>query len=345
MDRYVSPRIAYWTSGFEPEMEAISMEVALLRRRFTSSFTWGLSPRHWALFSPRRGFCLHPHLHLLFRGVTRVFESMFQLHHIFGSIGDWFYLEGPRTRPTVLTMALDAPPVQQPLLDRIDRFVAEWPGAREQLGRLGVGSDRVRMILPPVNLSKFAPSRPPEDPFTVLFASSPERVDWLESRGVPQILDAAALRPDIQFRLLWRPWGQSRSVVREWLQTRALPNVELVVGRCSDMASQYNAAHATLAPFTGTDQFKPAPNSLIESLSCGRPVITSPEVGISELVSEVGGGLVCPARGEDIANALDRLQGDWSTYSTRARMLAEKYFSEDRFIQDYAQLYEELTPV
>jgi len=41
----MSLRIAYWTSGFEPSMEAVSSEVHLLRRSFPRSVVWGLSHR------------------------------------------------------------------------------------------------------------------------------------------------------------------------------------------------------------------------------------------------------------------------------------------------------------
>src|SRR5205807_895877 len=96
VDRHLSPRIAYWTSSFEFEMEGIASEVALLRQHFPRSVAWGLSHRHRLLLSQRRGYCLHPRLHLVFRAATRVLEPLFQLNHIFGALGDWFYLAGSR---------------------------------------------------------------------------------------------------------------------------------------------------------------------------------------------------------------------------------------------------------
>jgi glycosyltransferase involved in cell wall biosynthesis len=338
----VSPRIAYWTSTFEPEMEAIASEVATLRRRFPGSVVWGLSHRHWALLSWRRGFCLHPRLHLLFRVITRTLEPFFQLNHIVGSLGDWFFLHGARRRPTVLTVAADIAPVHRSLLDRVDRFVVEHPGGEEKLKRAGVDAQRIRLIFPPVDLNRFSPVRAPEGPFTVLFASSPDEASWLEGRGVPQLLEAAALRPQMRFRLLWRPWGDSLPVVRQWLAERRLANVELVVGRCANMPLQYRAAHATVAPFIRADQCKPAPNSLMESLACGRPVVATPVVGLAELIRTEHAGTVCAGSGQDLAESLDRLQADWQTFSARARRLAEHRFDVESFSRSYQQLYQEL---
>lgn len=335
------PRIAYWTSAFEPEMEAISAEVAILRRRFPASVAWGLSHRHWLRFSWERGFCFHLRLQLLFRALTRVLEPAFHLNHVFGSLGDWFYLEGFRRRPTVLTVAANGRVVPKSLLDRVQRFVVEYPAGREHLKQLGIEDDRIQLIFPPVDLQRFSPAGAgTAAPFTVLFASSPELSDWLEARGVPHILEAAALRPHMRFRLLWRPWGDSLPQVQEWIAQRGLHNVEVAVGRFTDMARQYQLAHVTVAPFIDMHRCKAAPNSLVESLACGRPVITSPQVGLAQLINENDAGIACDPSGAALAESLDRIQSEWSRYSARARRLAERYFSTEQFVGGYHQLYE-----
>ena len=337
----MSPRVAFWTSAFEADMEAISSEVALLLRRFPESVRWGLSHRHWALLN-RQGFCLHPKLHLLFRAATRLLEPLFEINHVFGSVGDWFYLQGQRRRPTVLTTAAASAPVERDLLDRVDRFVVEHPGGRDDLRELGIGDDRIRLVMPPVDLQRFVPTNKPSDPFTVLFASSPERTDWLDARGLPAILDAASLRPNMRFRLLWRPWGDSLASVREQIELRNLQNVDLAVGRVADMSAEYSRSHVTVAPFVDINRCKPMPNSLIESLACGRPVICSPLVGLAPLVTERHAGFVCEPCGSDLADALDRATSDWNSCSQYARQLAETHFGQESFVSGYQQIYCEL---
>jgi glycosyltransferase involved in cell wall biosynthesis len=311
-------------------MEAIAGEVAVLRARFH---------RHWALFSARRGCCVHPRLHLLFRAATRLLESRFDIHHIFGSIGDWFYLNGTRRRYTILTTAAWGPPADRKLLGHVDQFVVEHPGGHAELVRLGIEPRRIRLILPPVDLMRFQPRPQPEKPFTALFASSPDRADWLDARGVPLILDAAALRPWMRFRLLWRPWGNSLDAIQQMIEQRALKNVELVIGRQRNMASQYNAAHVTLAPFTDKDRSKPAPNSLIESLACGRPVVLTEAVGLAELVAGTDAGAICEPSGAALADRLDYLQSNWVSCSEAARRLAERRFAVNPFLRAYDELY------
>lgn len=338
----MSPRVAYWTGASEPEMEAIASEVATLRRRFPASVAWGLSRRHWALLSRERGYCLNPRLRLVFRAAVLLLGPAFQIHHVFGSLGDWSYLRAAGRRPTVLTVAAQSEPVDRALLARVDRFVVEYPGGEVPLERLGIERGRIRLILPPVDLERFAPAGAPGGPFTVVFASSPDDASWLEARGVDLILEAAALRPRVRFLLLWRPWGDSLPRVWRWIERRGLTNVELRVGRCADMAGCYRGAHATIAPFVRMDCCKPAPNSLVESLACGRPVLTTPGVGLAGLIREGRAGVVCPPEATALAEGLDRLHSDWGEFSAAARRLAERHFAVERFLTAYERLYREL---
>ena len=339
----MSPRIAYWTSSFESHMEAIASEVALLRRHFRSSVSWGLSHHHWAMLSPTRGYCVHPKLHLLFRAATRLLRPLFQINHIFGSVGDWFYLEGTQNRPTILTAAAHSVPVDKNLLNRVDRFVVEHPAGRTELQTAGIDSTRIQLIFPPVDLQRFSPRTPARnDEFVVLFASSPDDAAWLESRGVRALLDAAALCPDMTFRLLWRPWGNSHATVKQWVKDRDLSNVNIIVGRVNDMSAEYLRSHVTVAPFVVPEHCKPAPNSLLESCACGRPVLCSRVVGVAELVEDECCGVVSEPTGNGIAEGLKRLRRDWPKYSQSARRVAETHFDEARFISSYRAIYREL---
>jgi glycosyltransferase involved in cell wall biosynthesis len=145
----------------------------------------------------------------------------------------------------------------------------------------------------------------------------------------------------MQFRLLWRPWGNSEVRVRQMIAERNLHNVELVIGCSENMAVQYRAAHVCAAPFTDLGRSKPAPNSVVEGLACGRPALVTQEVGLAELIQEGQAGAVCQATGEAIAAQLDRLQTEWEFYSKAARRLAERWFGADRFVEGYRNLYAE----
>ena len=202
MDRDVPEGIAYWLSSFDPDMEAIASEVALLRRTFPGSTAWGVSPSVAMTCSAGAGFGVNPRLHLLFRVVTRVRQSRYAIQHLFGGLGDWYHLRALGRHPAVMTVAVEGEPADADLLGKIDRFVVEWPGARDALERLGIPSGRISCVPPPVDLGRFTVAPRPDGRFSVLFASAPARSDWIEARGVGLVLDAAAELPEVRFTLL-----------------------------------------------------------------------------------------------------------------------------------------------
>jgi glycosyltransferase involved in cell wall biosynthesis len=341
MDRHLSPRVAYWCSSFDADIEAVASEVATLRRAFPGSMAWGVGARNWLRVS-RHGIGVNARLHLLFRGLTQIAQRCFDVQHLFGGLGDWFHLRAVARRPVVLTMAVEAEASDAALLQKVDRFVAEWPLDDEELQRLGLSREIVRTIYPPVDLQRFQPSPPPGGPFTVVFASSPDRADWLRARGVELILDAAERCPDYRFLLIWRPWGNSLPAIRQLVDSRKLQNVEIEVGRVRDMAESYRRGHVTVAPFVDPRCSKPAPNSIVESLACGRPVVVTAAVKLARLIDEAGAGLVSPTAGLGLAECLRAIADSWRERSNAARMLAEAHFSESSFVANYRQLYGEL---
>jgi glycosyltransferase involved in cell wall biosynthesis len=343
MDRDMSPRVAYWCSSFDADMEAIASEVALLRRAFPGSITWGIAARDWLRLSPRSGFGVHPRLHGLFRMATWAAQRCYDVQHLFGGLGDWFHLRAVSRKPVVLTMAVEGPPCDAALLSKVDRFVTEWPCDDSELTRLGIDRERVRTILPPVDLERFSPAAAAPGRFSILFASSPERADWLTARGVDLILDAAELCPDFRFSLVWRPWGESLKTVEAWIAQRRLSNVELTVGRMADMAQFYLRSHVTVAPFVDIRRCKPVPNSVVESMACGRPVVVTPAVRLASMIAKSQAGRVALPTGAGLAESFREIEADWGKCSTAARELAEQRFSKAAFIAAYRELYREVS--
>lgn len=335
----MSLSVAYWTSALFPEMEAIAGEVALLRRHFRPSIAWGISSARWLQLSWRRGFGVHPRMHWLFRGATWALQRAFRVNHIFGGLGDWFHLTAASKRPTVLTVATESAACDRSLLDRVDRFGVEWPGARDSLLRMGIDPERIDLIFPPVDLVRFTPGGFADGPPTVLFASSPDRADWLEARGVKLLLDLAGLMPKVQFRLLWRPWGTAFPQVQEWIRKRELVNVELRREKVVDMAAEYGQVHVTIAPFTDMSRCKAVPNSLLESLACGVPVVVTDLVGLAEIIESENCGRVAAANPNRLCDAVEQVLATQKKLRAAARAAAENWFSAAGFIECYRRMY------
>lgn len=323
-------------------MEAVSAQVAALRRGFPRSVAWGLHPSLGMQLSWQNGIVVNPRYWFPFRGATSVLQWAFQINHIFGGIGDWYYLRASIKQPIVLTAAVRAIPCDLGLLRKVAQFVVEWPHDKDYLAELGVNHERIRVIPPPVDLARFQAAPKASEPFTAVFASSPERADELADRGLDLLLDTAALRPEYRFLLVWRPWGTSEARVREWIAGRRLTNVSLLVGRQACMEDIFCRAHVAMAPFRNPLTTKSVPNSLLESLACGRPIITSHTVSLGRDVEAAGGGKsVEPDAGAMVA-ALDELRSRWEVASACARRFAEENFSQSRYLDAHRAMYEQL---
>ncbi len=335
------PRIAYWCTSFEKGMEAVANEVATLRDAFPGSALWGVTGRTpFARLSRHDGLAFNPALQLLMRGVTRLLQMRYEINHVFGGLDNWFHLRALRDKPAVMTLAVDRSPTAMNLLNRIDRFVVEWPGGRQKLEALGIESQRISLIYPPVNLEQFVPRPEPVGPFTVLFASSPEPAGEIEARGVDLIIEAARRRPQWRFCLLWRPWGDALPRIQHLIEAAGVSNVALHVGRCPDMAAVYPAVHATVFVPRNPMRCKPSPNSLAESMACARPVVASPAVGMAPLIESEGSGLIADDTVCGLVSALETIEGRWNAFARRARRAAERHFDQRCFVEQYRSVYE-----
>jgi glycosyltransferase involved in cell wall biosynthesis len=320
-------------------MEAIGQQVSLLRTHFPGSIAWGLNRQRVMRLSWRRGFICHPRLWLPFRSVTSLLQQVFQVNHIVGGLQDWFYLRAANKRPIVLTAAVRSSACDEQLLKKVDQFIVEWKSDVQALVSQGVQVERIRVIPPPIDLERFSPSAAPSGPFTIVFASSPDAADSLTDRGIDALLDAATLRPDYRFLLLWRPWGDSYPTVRRWIGERRLSNVEVVHQSLPRIEDTYRAIHATVAPFRNPATTKSVPNSLIESLACGRPIVATPTVSIAADVERMSAGRCVAPTGDSLALAFDDIRQRWGETSRNARHFAESHFSQSTFVESHRELY------
>jgi glycosyltransferase involved in cell wall biosynthesis len=344
MDRAVPPRVTYWTGTWDPEKEAISKEVDTLRTMQTDlAPVVAFSPGNRSRIHPRRRvITMSSRRWLLFRGLAACLEPTADISHVFGALDSWHALRSLGRRPIVLTLVAAGEPVHRALYDKVRVFVSESPRIAQTLADLGIPAERIRVIYPGVNLSRFPVVAPPEHgPFRILFASWPEESDQIDGRGIPLLIELARHRRDIQVVLLRRPWGDVAGTTRA-VEALGLPaNVSVEELGSRSMADLYAGVHATAALFK-PGYGKATPASLLESLACGRPVLMTGECGIADPVASAGAGLQVRSTVDAAVAAIERLQDSWTQVSSSARALAERAFDERRFVSDYASLYSEI---
>jgi glycosyltransferase involved in cell wall biosynthesis len=345
--------VTLWTGWLSPEMEGCSKEVFALKDHFPRSRVFGLSQYYGVRLSRRNRYVgLNVRLYALFRAVAPVYEATSQINHIYGGLGEWHFLRALGRRPIVMTAAVDQALLDRDLYRHVRRFVVHAPATARHLVERGFGADRIRVIYPGVDLRRNRPQpralaprgawpTARADCFRVLFATTPNTVEGLKARGVDLILEAARRLPDVEFFLPWRPWAGAGRLVAV-CKKEAPPNVHVSEALVRDMRQVLQAADATVAPFTTVAGMKVCPTSLIESLACGRPLLLSTKVGISDLVRDEGCGEVFEPSADGLCQAILALRANHLERASNARRTAERHFDLDGCLVQHECLYEEL---
>ncbi|MEO8485002.1 MAG: glycosyltransferase family 4 protein [Betaproteobacteria bacterium] len=171
-------------------------------------------------------------------------------------------------------------------------------------------------------------------------ASLPARARYLyagrltASKGVRLLLSLFARLPE--YDLVVAGDGDERAaLVAEY---GGLPNVQFA-GQVDDAALRmlFVGATATLMASLGPESFGLV---AIESMTLGTPVLALDAGGVSELIRESGGGVVC-ADLDALEKAIRRIAADGSlreTLSRRGRAAGAERYSERRFLDDYLAL-------
>ena len=333
------PRVTYWTGIWQPHREALSKQVAQLRAALSPDAPVFSLSAGQASSWPRDGvWRLSMRHYNVFRALAAVLERRGAVTHAFGSVDAWHFLRVLGRRPLLMTVALPGHMLGLDVYRHVRRFAVETDALADVLCRGGVTADRVEVIPPGIDLAEFTPTPPPDTRFRLVFASTPADPAEFEIRGIPMLVELARARYNIDVVLQWRQWGPLTEAER--LIARMDPPENLILDRrdVTRMSTVYQQAHATVCCFA--EGFgKSAPNSVIESLACGRPALLTDTCGLSGLVQRGCAGVVVPRTVEALARGVDELTGGYEDFAHNARALAEAEFDERRIIQRYGELY------
>jgi glycosyltransferase involved in cell wall biosynthesis len=168
-----------------------------------------------------------------------------------------------------------------------------------------------------------------------------ETVAELKRRNFPVLLHLAG-------RLLWK--GAKADVARKIQELGIKEQVRPIPPyRQAEAPAIYQAANILIHP-----KYKdPCPTVPIEAMACGVPVIGSATGGMPELVSNGAGELLDVPDSWDrnywpepaaIADAVERIMGQWNDYRATARTNAESRFSKETWLAQHRRVFEMLTP-
>jgi glycosyltransferase involved in cell wall biosynthesis len=347
MDRNMSKdvgQILYLSGAIEPHSEGISKEVFTLHNHFKSSYVIGTSPDGRFMYSQAKRYFGIPSRFLpTLRYWVPLVAHNFKLIHIFHGIDCYHYLKIKGSKPVILTSISVDQILSMEHYRKVSTVIVESPRDREKLIANGFDPEKVAVIYPGTDLSVFNDTvPPPEGRFRILFASSPFSLEYMEPRGVRLLLEAAKIKCDVEFIFLWRKRGDTLSLLQQWIGGLAVTNVRVIHEDIVDMNKMFQESHATIVPFTSEKNTKSCPNSAVESLAAGRPVLVSDKVGIADVVQSEQSGVVFQPDAASLVAAITSLQQEYATFQQNARACANRHFDEKVFLESYERLYAEV---
>lgn len=340
------PKIIIWTRDFAPDREATSKEILVLRNALKMVFICNLSSSAELRYS--KGILSFYSKFYPLRIIIPLIERKFDISHIFISTPEHFYTSVLTKKPVILTYCGC---LTYPIRDlnrfvqglkKSDHIVVESVKDFSILRKLGFAANKLSVIYPGIDLSQFKLSRVSDETFKILFASAPlSNIDAVfYSRGVKLMLDSMERLNQVRFVFLWRK-GCSKLLYtltnKLKINGSRLTIVNEIVPRINPYISN---VHAVIAPFISNWGTKACPNSIIEGLASGKPVLVSTKVGISDLIKKEQCGVVFEPTIDGLACAIEDLKSNYRIYQSNSRRVAEEYFSIDLFVKNYQTIYE-----
>jgi len=113
-----------------------------------------------------------------------------------------------------------------------------------------------------------------------------------------------------------------------------------VINEVTNMPELYGQSHITVVPFLNTRRSPEIPLSAVESLLCGRPVVTTDVAEIAEVVRDYRCGCVAKPIKKDFFSALVKCKRNYLVYQKNCRATGEGLFGLD--IVKLAQIHKVL---
>jgi len=336
--------VAYWIFNYMPHWEAASKEAQTLLHALNGKFRSQLFSLNQSYRIALRGQEKYlplpaalPALPLLDQLARR-----HRINHLFSSAGERLLMPFVSKRDSLITICKEAISVDafernRHHLARFRFVVVESERHQEILQQCGIEERRIRLIYPPATVTPYRAAQPP---FKVLFASSPTRRGKLLSRGLFLILSAAERLRDVRFILVWRK--RDHDALRDLIERHRVDNISVINHYVDDMGILYDSAHVTILPGLDHASFKPAPQSALDSLGHGKPVLVTPTTSIANLVAQRGCGIVFEPTVSGFENAVREAMVRYDELQRRCHAVVQACFSREAFVRGYELLYEDL---
>jgi len=204
---------------------------------------------------------------------------------------------------------------------RIRSLTVLSENTRESLVGIGIKDDRIQSLPPVVDSTFLSDSDTsddvkanlgiPEDSPVILYVGN-----WATWKGVDILIESMAMVknvfPNVRLVTAWgEPYNwydERKELIERRIKELGLSETVIQVGIVEDLPNLIRSSELVAAPFLNTDGVADLPMVILESMACGKPVVSTKVGGIPEIVKNgTNGLLVAPGEPEEFASALIRI--------------------------------------
>lgn len=236
------------------------------------------------------------------------------------------------------------------ILKKADLFIAISQEIADGLRKDGIPPERIKHITNFVDTDKFQPINNNERHMFKRTLSLDENIvinftgRIVGRKGLDILIHAFTKNSELTLssRLLIVGTGQDEQRVKEMVSDLGIGDKVRFLGHSSEVARYYQTSDIFVLPSYAEGM----PNSLLEAMACGLPVIASRIGGVVDVVEDGKSGILFePGDVSGLASAMIRLLQDdelRQRLGLEARKRIVENFSIDRIAEEYIELYEEI---
>ncbi|HEX5718967.1 MAG TPA: glycosyltransferase family 4 protein [Thermoanaerobaculia bacterium] len=180
------------------------------------------------------------------------------------------------------------------------------------------------------------PAEEPGPPLTISFLSLLDVHH--RYKGLEVLFEALRLLPEVRLRVGGK--GEDLAFYQRRAEELGVANRVEFLGFVEDLNAFYGGCHVFALP--STDIREGFGLVLLEAMACGRPVLTTPIVGMAADIERMEAGVLVPPNDPGAVAAALRNPGDLPEMGRRARSLVEERYSWERAALDYERLFLDL---
>jgi glycosyltransferase involved in cell wall biosynthesis len=211
---------------------------------------------------------------------------------------------------------------------KLPAIIAQSNKVKNQLIDLGIDPNKIYVVFPFIDINKFKNTEPQNiNKFKILFASAPAIEDNFEDKGVSLLLESFKEFVEYNDAMLYIVWRKECiDKLYDKISELKLENCVEVIDDIVFMPEMYAKSHITVIPYLNLKWSPEIPLSAVESMACGRPVVTTDIAEIAEIVKKYKCGCVSKPIKNDFSEALEECKRNYQIYQKNCRKTAEEMF-------------------